>query len=375
MIVDDEIRGLVNFIEKLNADKVVQIDAAIHQLVSKLKTRCLRPEVLERYAGYSAAHVEIAPYPLDKDGYAMSFDPLVDEAGFWDCWVRYGLVVGKSVVSSSLCDEAIFRIHSLMSVLSNKRCDLNNSETWDRIPVDSSGVAILSRGFFEIYHDAILAELRQAIRVYIHHVIIWGRAELWTSFDRFGIKLPGHHESEALPLHVDQNPRVHPHFRTTQGVLALSDCPVERGTFIGVPGSKKYFMEYGTMARDDGEYVELDTTVPVADMLEKNMQPIPLRAGDLISWDSRTTHANSRNNSKDTRFVAYISAGVAKEDDLDSINARQKGFGAGVGSNVRDAFMHASKPPRYNNPKAVACLRKSERLTLLGKLLYGQEKY
>ncbi|MDA2923021.1 phytanoyl-CoA dioxygenase family protein, partial [Patescibacteria group bacterium AH-259-L07] len=368
----NQIRDLVLSIDKATGNK---LDNSIRELILKLKAACARPEILERYKTYQTAEGVIGSYPTDKEGYAISFDPLIDEDGFWDCWLRYGVVVGKSVISHELSERAISRIHELMNLLSRGKCDLSRPETWGVIPVDDAGVPVLSRGFFEIYHDDILAQLRQSVRLYIHHVMFWGRADLWSSFDRLGIKLSGHKESKALPLHVDQNPRIHTDFKTTQGVLALTDCPVERGTFVGVPGSKKYFKEYEHMAEGQGEYVELNVSDPVAKILQQNMQPIPLRADDLISWDSRTTHANSENISDTIRYVAYISQGPAREDDLNTINARDEAFRTGMGSNVRDALMHASKPPRYTNPSAISRVRAPEQLTLLGKLLYGQEKY
>ncbi len=95
----------------------------------------------------------------------------------------------------------------------------------------------------------------------------------------------------------------------------------------------------------------------------------------MISWDSRTTHANSQNLSGDTRLVAYISAGPAAEDNADAVLARSQAFISGEGKNVRDAMMHASKPPRYTSPAALAAWREAEKLTLLGRLMYGKQKY
>jgi ectoine hydroxylase-related dioxygenase (phytanoyl-CoA dioxygenase family) len=211
--------------------------------------------------------------------------------------------------------------------------------------------------------------------LFIHHVMLWGRVDLWTSFDRLGVKLPGHEESYALPLHVDQNPLIHPDFKTVQGVLALADCPAERGTFVGVPGSRSIFSEYERFAPERGEFVELLPTDAIAETLKKNAQPIPLRAGHIVSWDSRTTHANTENKSKETRYVAYVAAGPAREENQELIAARMEAFRTGVGSNVREALMHASKKARYSNYEKLEKVREAEQLTLLGKLLYGQERY
>lgn len=243
------------------------------------------------------------------------------------------------------------------------------------MPKDQNGTPILSRGFLEIYHDDVLAQIRQNVRAYLHHVLIWGRADLWTSFDRVGVKLPHHEESGALPLHVDQNPNVHPGFKTVQGVLALTDCPVERGTFRGVPASRHLFAQYAGMAKNSGEYVELDTTLPVAAQLESHAQAFPLRAGNLISWDSRTTHANTENISDEMRMVFYMAAGPAREDSPEALAARMDALKTGLGINVREALMHATKKPRYTASEMLACVRQPEQLNLLGELLYGTKSY
>jgi hypothetical protein len=376
-IIDQSIRNLVQRIDKGEEP----LDLLLTRLIAKLQKRCAHPKVVARYAQYGqqlakTAKPAAAPrLPLDQDGYVIGFDPLTQEKAFIDSWNRYGIVVGANVVSQSQCQEVVARMHELLLALSEGTCDLSKPSTWNNVPVDQAGVPIISRGFFEIYHDQTLASIRQSVRVYLHYVLIWGRADLWTTFDRLGIKLPGLADGKALPLHVDQNPNVHPDFRTVQGVLALADCPAERGTFVGVPGSRDSFSVYGSMAKNQGEYVELDLSHDIAAEFTASAQLCPLRAGHLISWDSRTTHANSSNVSEQTRTVAYIAFGPQRQSDESACQARQEAFESGLGSNVRDALMHASKRPRFTNQTRLAALRRSEKLTKLGRLIYGQEKY
>ncbi len=374
LIVDDSVKALVAQIDRAGGGWAT-LDSVLKRLVGRLKYRCNLPAVRERYDAYRQSTTEVGRLPVDSNGYVVSFDPVEDEEALFQFWSKYGIVVSRTGIRADDLEYVVKRAHSIVGKLSGGKCVLDDAKTWDSIPADGDGTSLISRGFFEIYHDDALSTLRQAVRVYLHHVILWGRADLWTTFDRLGIKLPGHVESNALPLHVDQNPLVHPQFRTVQGVLALRDCPVERGTFVGVPGSRKHFERYGAMAKNQGEYVELDTTSDVAAVLTAAAQACPLRAGNLISWDSRTTHSNSANKSDQTRYVAYISAGPCREDDETAVKARLGGFTSGLGSNVREALMHASKPPRFTSPDDVARTRETEQLTLLGRLLYGQSKY
>lgn len=373
-IIDSSVRELVARIEA-ETEIGPRLDSLLRELVTRLRSRCELAAVRERYAAYSAAPSVWQPLPVDTEGYVQSFDALSEESAFFASWRDYGIVAGKQVVSQTLSRAAVERVHELTRLISGGRCDLARAETWTNMPCDADGTPLLSRGFFEIYHDDMLAQLRQSVRLYLQFVLIWGRADLWTSFDRLGVKLPGHGESAALPLHVDQNPNVHPDFRTVQGVLALSDCPLERGTYVGVPGSKRYFAEYAKMARNKGEYVELELCDPIAPRLQAAAQACPLRAGDLICWDSRTTHSNSANVSNDTRVVAYIACGPAAPANATALAARAAALRTGMGSNVREALMHASKKRRFTDAEAIARVRASERLTLLGRLLYGTASY
>lgn len=372
-IINNQVRSLVARID--DAESSAVLDELLLELVTLVSARCALPEIVARYASYDEVPGEIGRLPVDPAGYIVGFDPLTQEDEFIACWRKHGIVVGLNVVSPALCALTIRRMGELMLATSDGKCDLNDPASWDAMPVDDAGVPIASRGFFEIYHDDEIAQLRQSVRVYLHYVLIWGRADLWTTFDRLGIKLPGHAESKGLPLHVDQNPNIHPSFRTVQGVLALADCPQERGTFVGVPGSKGIFGIYGSMAKNVGEYVELDKEHHQFSALVDRAQHCPLRAGSLISWDSRTTHANSANISDKTRYVAYIAYGIARQDEPFALRHREDGFASGLGTNVRDALMHASKKPRYTNPEKLAGLRRAEQLTSLGRLIYGQQRY
>lgn len=316
-----------------------------------------------------------AQYPLDAEGYAVAFDPVTQPEEFLHHWKTYGIVVGKNVVPTPLLDAARTRMRDLLLQLSENKCDLLHPETYPHFPHDAAGTSFISRGFYELYHDAILAEIRQSPVMYLHHALIWQRADLWTSFDRLGFKPPEHADAAGLPLHVDQNPQVHPTFKTVQGVLALEDCPLKRGTFVGVPTSRALFQAYAEHTQNRGEYVELPTQGALHAQLAPHAQALPLRKGCLVSWDSRTTHANSSNLSHQPRYAMYVAAGPAREDSPDLIATRNKAFQSGEGSNVREALMHASKKPRYTSPQALAPLRQPENLTLLGQLLYSLKNY
>jgi hypothetical protein len=368
-IITNEIRDLARLIGNAGPDAQ---DIHVMRLVGLLTERCADPDVKAKLAGADAATEMFAPYPIDADGYAHAFDPLTEEDAFLTAWHRHGFVVGKGIASSAQCTATVAALKDRFNALG---CDFDDRASWNALPQDANGTSILSRGFFELYHDDALAQLRQSPRFYLHHVLLWGRPDLWTSFDRLGVKPPEGESAQGLPLHVDQNPKIRSDFASVQGVLALQDCPLERGTYAAVPGSRAMFPYYADMAKNMGEYVELNPYSTLGATLGPNIQPIPLRAGDLVSWDSRTTHCNTANVSDQTRLVAYVAAGPSGEAERELIAARQDGFMTGLGSNVRRALMHASKKPRFTDLETTAAIRQPEDLTLLGRLLYGAARY
>lgn len=355
MIITQEIIALVEQIQ----DSGFLTSSQFKKLICLLEVSCSKS--LQGRKLLKKTHLPLN-YPVET--YAKSFCALTQEKELLEHWYHYGFVVGHQVVSSENCNNAITRI---MEILAHFKMQWNNPESWHR---DAQGSCIFSRGFFEVYQDDALAQIRQSLMLYLHHVILWGTPYLWTSFDRLGVKLPEGEESKGLPLHVDQNPAVHPDFRTIQGVIALEDCPVERGTFVAVPGSYMDFDNYLNFIKPSykGEYILL----PDNKAKQCISQEIPLKKGDIVSWDSRTTHANSSNLSDKNRYVAYVSAGIAKPGTK-WVNERKESFKNGLGVNVRDSYMHASMKPRFTD--SLNNIRKPEQLNILGECLYGLREY
>lgn len=369
-IVNNKIRQTIHAIEQSEGDSTY----ALKHLVQELSARTTN---LQPLPTLSPRKVVGAAYPIHNDGYAHALDPLHDEAGYEDYMRTYGFIVGKDVISSSTADNTVRRLHEIGRQLSNNQFVLSDASTYEHIPKDPNDTPILTRGFFEWYHDNAWAQIRQSVRLYLHHALIWRRPDLWVTFDRFGVK-PAEHQSltKALPLHVDQSPAIHPQFRTIQGILALADCPAEVGTTVLAPGSRIHFQEFLPFTQPNEQYVELsDQSHPILRQLNEQAQQVPLRKGSIVTWDSRTAHANSANYSETTRYVALVAAGIAKEGQPHLRALRQQYYQSGIGKNERDAFMHASLRPRYTDPVAIRRVREPEQLTVLGEALYGFKTY
>lgn len=295
----------------------------------------------------------------------QSINPFENEEDFLLHWFKFGFVIGKGIISENICDNTILKLQKKLSQLN---LNIYNNETWLK---DKNGVPLISRGFLDIYHDKLLSDIRQNKLLYLYHTLLWQDVKLNTTFDRLGIKIKGIEGSEGLPLHVDQNPNVHPNFQTIQGVLALNDCS-KNGTVV-VPKSNKIFNQYKDFIKDGykGEYVELEKDSELFKLLNDKKIIAPLKKGDIISWDSRTTHTNITNNNND-RYVMYLSTGKEITEEL-YLKERKELFISGNGKNVRNAYCHASKKPRFSD--SLNNYREKEELTELGNLLYGFKSY
>ena len=84
-------------------------------------------------------------------------------------------------------------------------------------------------GFLDLYHDNILAQLRQNPSLYKVFTSIFNADNLWVVFDRV-IYQNVHEGDDPLNPHVDQNPVENPDFFNVQAMLALRDMNEFTGT-------------------------------------------------------------------------------------------------------------------------------------------------
>jgi hypothetical protein len=135
---------------------------------------------------------------------------------------------------------------------------------------------------------------------------IW--ATLWKT-DRLGVSLdscrftppwnPGF--PEPYGIHWDYDPS-DAEKRVFQGVVALTDTAANQGGFRCVPS---LYHDRDAWSRTP----RLDQDGPknwLADTEGHEIVHVPARAGDLILWDSRLPHGNSRNGSSEPRIAFYV---------------------------------------------------------------------
>lgn len=218
-------------------------------------------------------------------------------------------------------------------------------------------------GFMDLYHDDTLAQLRQDPRVYQVFAGLLGSEKLWVVFDRV-IHQKFNENEDALPPHVDQNPITNPDFFNVQAMIVLRDMDETTGTLAVIPKSHLFFQRYAEWAKLEDGYVEYqDNDLP-------SFVGLRLKEGELVIWDSRTTHSRFRGTPKNDRYAALVTFTLAK-DDPELYALRLKYFNEGIGWNNHEAGLRATARPRFEK----TLRRHPENFTSLGLKLYGIDKW
>jgi ectoine hydroxylase-related dioxygenase (phytanoyl-CoA dioxygenase family) len=218
-------------------------------------------------------------------------------------------------------------------------------------------------GFMDLYHDDTLAQLRQDPRIYQVFSSLLGSEKLWVVFDRL-IHQKANEPEEPLPPHVDQNPVANPDFFNVQAMLALHDMNESTGTLGVIPKSHLFFQKYSKWTKPSDGYVEYqDDDLP-------SFVGLRLKEGELVIWDSRTTHSRFRGTPEADRYAALITFTLAK-DELSLYDMRLKYFNEGIGWNNHEAGLRATARPRLEQ----TLRHTSENLSALGLKLYGLDKW
>lgn len=183
--------------------------------------------------------------------------------------------------------------------------DPDDRETWYREPHRTNGMV-------ELYQHQALWDNRQHPRVYQAFREIYGAEALWVSEDRACMKPPMH------PAHPEYDHKGFTHWDVdtsrlplpfrVQGVLALTDTSTDMGGFQCIPGFHKDLDKWIA-----AQPVDRDPRAPDLNALPPGMRvtPIPMRAGDLLIWDTLLAHGNGHNVSDKPRWAQYITMSPA----------------------------------------------------------------
>ncbi|MCL9781134.1 phytanoyl-CoA dioxygenase family protein [Vibrio sp. S4M6] len=172
-------------------------------------------------------------------------------------------------------------------------------------------IELNNSGMVECYHNQVLWDNRQNQKVYDAFVDIWDREDLWVTIDRANLNPPNrdNRNFEGF-IHWDADTSLTPLPVNVQGVLALTDTDVETGGFQCVPEL------YGQLeAWRDNQPKDRDPYVP--DLSGFDIEFVPLKAGDLLIFNSLLAHGIRPNRSERVRMAQYISMVPAEEENIE----------------------------------------------------------
>lgn len=246
-------------------------------------------------------------------------------------------------------------------------------------------------GLVEMYHYQSMWNIRQHPEVHKCFAQIFGTDHLWVTIDRVCRKVPQTPDEKATGfMHWDLNPNIRPRVREVQGLIALTDTDESMGGFHclpslyklldewidSLPTKKAIYTSFGLYA--DGSHA-YEFYPPKAGQVwmrwaEENeidrpeyswpIEKVPMKAGDLLIWDSYLPHGNGANKSDKTRYCQYISM-IPPGSSRDLCE--------------RVACWYGNRPPSglafFGDPRCIEQQKEPARLTDLGEKLLGTAKW
>lgn len=219
---------------------------------------------------------------------------VLSEADFlhWQTW-------GYVIVPNAISEEAVARTRDFLWEF--QEMNPLDPETWYQDQRRDHAMAELNNsGMVECYNHPVLWTNRQTPRVYDAFVDIWDREDLWVTIDRANLNPPNKRQ-RGFPgfIHWDADTSLDPLPINVQGVLALTDTDDQTGGFQCVPELFRDFDRWRA-----GQPADRDPHRPDLTGLESH--PVPMKAGDLLIFNSLLAHGICPNRSDRVRMAQYI---------------------------------------------------------------------
>ncbi len=234
----------------------------------------------------------------------------------WEHWTKSGYVIVNAAVPA----ENISRLVDLLWEFSEMRP--TDPSTWSRTQLrDHQMLELNNSGMVEIYNHQYLWDNRQYPRVYDAFVDIWDRTDLWVAIDRANLNTPNREGRDFTGfIHWDVDTSLTPLPIGVQGVLSLVDTDSEIGGFQCVPELFRTLEDWRTTQPTGRHPFHPDLT-------GLEVVNVPMRAGDLLIFNSLLAHGIRPNVSSDrVRIAQYISMFPADEQNAAERDARVRSW-------------------------------------------------
>jgi hypothetical protein len=275
----------------------------------------------------------------------------------WTHWTTFGYVV----VHDAVPESNVRRLVDLLWEFSEM--DPGDPATWSRRQLRDHQMRELNNsGMVEIYNHQYLWDNRQAPRVYDTFVDIWDRPDLWVAIDRANLNTPNREARQFTGfIHWDADTSLTPLPVGVQGVLSLVDTDDQVGGFQCVPELFRTLESWIATQPADRHPMHPDVT-------GLEIVSVPMKAGDLLVFNSLLAHGIRPNTSTDrVRMAQYISMYPAEEDNVVEREARIRSW------REREAPQRAAFP---GDPREWERVRyETATLTPLGEKLLGSRSW
>lgn len=276
----------------------------------------------------------------------------------WKFWKHNGYVVVKQAISP---EQAQATADFLWEFEEKTPTDPQTWYTSARSEIQMKELE--GTGMVEVYNNQYLWNNRQTKRVYDAFVDIWETEKLWVTIDRANLNFPSRPGFTYKGfIHWDYDPETKP--QNVQGVLALSDQTDHKmGGFQCIPW---LFRNYDQWKIDQPK--DRDRFKPDIKGLEDKLVKVPLKAGDLLIFNSLQPHGIRPNNSvSKVRIAQYISMTPAEEENKSLKEWRIQSWKNRI---APEGYAFPGDPRNWEQTKYPQA-----KLTKLGKKLLGLEKW
>lgn len=226
-------------------------------------------------------------------------------AADWTHWTTYGYIVVPQAVPAQLVERLTAVLWEFQDL------DPHDPASWDRPQLRDHQMRELNNsGMVEIYNHQALWNTRQQQRVYDAFADIWDREDLWVTIDRANLNTPNRGPRAFTGfIHWDADTTRVPLPIGVQGVLSLVDTDDEVGGFQCVPELFRTLDDW--IARQPPDRHPFHPDVSGFEIV-----PVPMKAGDLLIFNSLLAHGIRPNTSSDrVRMAQYVSMHPAEEDN------------------------------------------------------------
>jgi hypothetical protein len=234
----------------------------------------------------------------------------------WRHWTTWGFVIVPDAVPPGYLEMVKTLLWEFQEM------DSSDPSTWDRRQLKDNRMAELNNsGMVEVYNHQALWDNRQHPRVYDAFVDVWDREDLWVTIDRANLNPPNR---AARPfggfIHWDSDTSQVPLPVNVQGVLSLVDTDSEVGGFQCVPELFRTLDQWIATQPPDRNPFYPDTT-------GFDIRFVPLKAGDLLIWNTLLAHGIRPNTSADrVRMAQYIAMYPADEGNVEAREVRVRSW-------------------------------------------------